>query len=194
MAQEPKDLEQLLDRIGESASDKDEVSLDTIVEGVGRRSFGPLLLMAGVILASPLSGIPGMPTSMGVLVMLIALQLLIGRKGFWLPRWLLKRSVARDKLDKTLKWLRPPARFIDRFLRPRMPVFVQRSGIYVIGIVCVLIALGVPLMEVVPFSASGAGIAIAIFGLSLVACDGLLALLGFILTGIVFGLVINHLV
>jgi hypothetical protein len=44
-----------------------------------------LLLLASVALASPLSGIPGIPTSMGVLVLLIAGQLIVGRDYFWLP-------------------------------------------------------------------------------------------------------------
>ena len=39
-------------------------------------------------------------------------------------------------------------------------------------------------MEVVPFSANGAGIVLTIFGLSLIARDGLLALIAFVLTGI----------
>ena len=86
MVQELTGLEQLLDRIGKTADNRNRIFLSTILETVGSRSFGPLLLMAGVILASPLSGIPGMPTTMGVLVLLIAVQLLFDRKHFWLPR------------------------------------------------------------------------------------------------------------
>lgn len=92
MPQKLSNLEQLLDLIDKAADDLDRVSLGMIVEAVGSRSFGPLLLMVGVTLASPLSGIPGMPTTMGMLVLLIAVQLLFGRQHFWLPRWLLKRS------------------------------------------------------------------------------------------------------
>ncbi|SMP71332.1 Exopolysaccharide synthesis, ExoD [Desulfonatronum zhilinae] len=86
MDQEISNLEQLLDRIEEVASGRNRVSLGSIVEAVGSRSFGPLLLLAGIILASPLSGIPGMPTTMAVVVLLIAIQLLIGRKHLVLRR------------------------------------------------------------------------------------------------------------
>lgn len=51
------------------------------------------------------------------------------------------------------------------------------------AIVCMLVALAMPAMEVVPFSANGAGAALMTFGLGIVARDGLLALLGMVITG-----------
>jgi hypothetical protein len=179
MSEEIDNLEELLEQIEKAKKEGDPVSLESIVNAVGRRSFGPLLLMAGVILASPLSGIPGMPTAMSLLVLLIAVQMLWGREGFWLPRWLLNRSVQRGKVEKALGWLRPPARFIDRWLRPRLTALVQRAGAYVVAGVCILIAAGMPAMELVPFSATVAGVALAVFGLALVARDGVLALIGY---------------
>ena len=175
-------LEELLDQIAEVAGDREQIALNTIVEAVGCRSFGPLLLMAGFIMASPLSGIPGMPTSMSVLVLIVAVQLLIKRDHFWIPQWLLKRSVKRKKLDKALKWLKPPARFIDRFLRQRLTYLVQNAGNYAVAEVCVAVALTMPAMELVPFSATIAGAALAMLGLALVAGDGALALFALNLT------------
>lgn len=76
------------------------------------------MLLAGLITLAPVIGdIPGVPTIVGAVVFLFAGQLLFGRKCFWLPRWLLRRSIARDRLDVALGWLRRPARFCDRFLR-----------------------------------------------------------------------------
>ncbi|MDV6317708.1 exopolysaccharide biosynthesis protein [Chromohalobacter sp. HP20-39] len=59
----------------------------------------------------------------------------------------------------------------------------QRTGTCLVALFCFLIALAMPLMEVVPFSANGAGLALMMFGLSLMANDGLWALLALILTG-----------
>jgi len=39
-------------------------------------------------------------------------------------------------------------------------------------------------MELVPFSANAAGAALTVFGLSLIARDGVLALIAFVLTGV----------
>jgi hypothetical protein len=146
--------------------------------------------MAGVIMVSSLSGIPGMATSIGTVVLLIAIQLLFRREYFWLPRWLLTRSIARAKLCKAIEWLRPPARFVDRWLRPRLLLFIDGFSKYMVAIFCAVIAAGMPMMELVPFSATSAGIALTAFGLSLIAHDGLLALLAFVATAITLGLVV----
>ena len=192
MAQDTKSLEDLLDTMVKAANDEDRVSLGKIVEAVGSRSFGPLLLVAGVVTFSPLSGIPGVPTIMAALVLLISVQLLLGREHFWLPRWLLKRSVARDNLKKALQWLRPPACFIDRYLQPRLTVLVNSAGKYVIAVVCSVIAAAMPVMELVPFTAPGAGAVLTAFGLALIACDGLFAALASVFTAATLGLVVYH--
>ncbi len=193
MAEELTNLEDLLHRVGDAAEGEDRVSLGAVVEAVGNRSFGPLLLVGGVIALSPLSGIPGMPTIVATLVLLIAIQLLFGRKHFWLPGWLLKWSVPRGHLHKALKWLWPPARFIDRWLRPRLTILIRGAGTYLIAIVCVVIAAGMPALEPVPFAATSAGAALTVFGLSLIARDGLLALLAFGFTVATIGFVLYNL-
>jgi hypothetical protein len=176
------DLEQLIDHLDASTRDTERVSLGMIVESVGDRSFGPLLLLAGLITLAPLIGdIPGVPTVMGILVLLVSGQLVVGRRHFWLPRWLLGRSVDSGKFTRGMRWLRRPAHAIDKLLKPRLGVLVRGPGLYTVAATCSLIALGMPLMEVVPFSANGAGAALTLFGLALIARDGLLALIGFTL-------------
>jgi hypothetical protein len=192
MPREVTNLQQMLGRIETAAQDSDQVTLGMIVNAVGSRSFGPLLLVAGLVLASPLSGIPGMPTSMGVVVLLIAGQLLF-RQCCWLPRWLLDRSIARGKLCKAVGWTRRPARVVDGWLHPRLPLFIQGPSRYAVAAVCAVIAIGMPFMEVVPFSATVAGIALTAFGLSLIAQDGLLALIAFATTAAALVLVASRL-
>jgi hypothetical protein len=60
-------------------------------------------------------------------------------------------------MTKLIGWLERPARFIDRFLRPRLSMFVEGFAVRVIATVSLLNSLAMPLMEVIPFSASGAG-------------------------------------
>lgn len=180
MEDPPKSLEQLLERLGGApAQADDKFTVASLLQTLGERSFGPLLLFAGAILMSPLSGIPGMPTTMGTLVLLVSLQLLLRRDHFWLPGWVLHRSIRRRKVEKAVEWLRPPARFLDRLARPRLLPLVRGVGVYVVAATCALIALAVPFMEVVPFSATLVGVALTAFGLSLTARDGLFAALAF---------------
>ncbi|WP_322520395.1 exopolysaccharide biosynthesis protein [Guyparkeria halophila] len=174
----PRNLGDLLQRIAQVASDRDDVYLATIMDALGTRSFGPVLLLIGVILVSPLSGLPGMPTTMGIGLALISLQLVMGREAFWLPRWLLDRHVPSGRLQSALQWLDRPARFIDWWLRPRLSILASDSGAVFIAAICLLLALAMPAMELVPFSATAAGLAVVAFGLALVAIDGLFVLLG----------------
>jgi hypothetical protein len=187
-------LEQLLDWIDREAVEGSRVSLGAILNTVGRRSFGPLLLVAGLVTFTPFIGaIPGVPTIMAMLVLLTTAQLLLRREYFWLPHWLLKQSMPREKLCKVLKWSRPPARFFDRLSRPRLTIFVQGAGLYIIAIMCIAIAAVMPATEVVPFSAHVAGMILTVFGLALIAHDGLLALLASVITATAFGLVVYQL-
>lgn len=176
---ETQGLADVLGKIREKATDEERVTFEAVMEAVGGRSFGPLLLLAGLITLAPIVGdIPGVPTTMAVVVLSISGQLLFRREHLWLPRWLLRRSVARDKLCKVLGWGDRPARFVDRLLRPRLTILVRGGGVYFLAAVCALVALAMPVMEFVPFSANGAGLALTAFGLALLAADGLLAVLG----------------
>lgn len=175
-------LMDLISSIERMEQDASRVSVDDVVHAVGRRSFGPLLLVAGLITLTPIIGdIPGMPTLMAALVLLVSVQLLAGSEAFWLPRWLLKRSLSRQKFDKGIQLMKKPARWIDGLLRVRLPWLTGYIGIRVTALMCLLIALAMPPMEFIPFSANGAGLALTLLGLGLVARDGIVLLLGFVL-------------
>lgn len=190
MTGQPKSLVELLDRVGEAGKDQQRVAFKDILEAVGRSSFGPLVLLAGVITLTPIVGdIPGVPTILGVLVVLTTGQMLLGRSHFWFPRWLLRRSLKREKVKKIASWGRKPARWIDRVLRVRLAVLTEGAGAYVVAASCLLIGAAMPAMDFVPFSANAAGVILTLYGLSLIARDGLLALVGFLLTGVLLTLV-----
>jgi hypothetical protein len=189
--QEPTNLEQVLERLGKAESNNaDKVSLGAMLHEIENRSFGSLLLLAGLITLVPITG---ESVVMGVFVLLIAGQMLFHHRHFWLPRRLLKLSIEQDKLCKVLNRLKPVARFADRLLRPRLTRLVRGLGVYLIATVCVAIGLVMPLMELVPFSAFSAGFVLALFGLSLIGRDGLLALIALTITGVTLGLVIYKL-
>lgn len=187
MNQEINSMKQLLDRVGRTAENHEQVSLEEVMGAIGRRSFGPLILLAGLVTLAPIIGdMPGIPTIMAIFVLLTAGQLLFRRKHFWLPSWLLRRSVSRDRIGKLLKWLRPAGRFFDWFLRERLTFLTRDAGLYLIAVACIAVAVAMPVMEVVPFSANLGGAALTIFGLALIARDGALALAAFIFTLLCF--------
>lgn len=187
-------LTDLINSMEQMECQEAKVSVDDIVEAVGRRSFGPLLLVAGLITLAPVIGdIPGMPTLMAVLVLLVSSQLLAGRKTFWLPKWLLHRSVSRKGFDKALGWFKKPAKWIDGLLGVRLAWMTGYVGIRATAVACLAVALAMPPMEFIPFTANGAGLALSLFGLGLVARDGLVLALGFLLTVVTFAVVLVNL-
>jgi hypothetical protein len=181
---------ELLDRIDGAAAAHEQTSLQDVLEAVGERSFGPLLLLAGLVMVAPVVGdIPGVPVLMGLLVILAAGQFLWGRDHLWLPQWLLRRSAAHGKIQKAVRWLRPVARVLDRWSRPRLTGMTRGAGFVVITAACMVIAAATPLMEAVPFSANVAGAAIIAFGLALIACDGAIAILAIVFSAGAFTLI-----
>lgn len=181
--EEVASLDEVLDRILRAAQRHDPVTVEVVMDALGKRSFGALLLLAGFVVLAPIIGdIPGVPTLMAVFVFLISVQLLANRSYFWLPRWLLVRSVEAHKLLKAVEKSRRPAQFIDRLIKPRLTFLISGPASYAVATACLLIALVMPPMELVPFSANIAGAALSLFGLAYIGRDGLLALLAFAFT------------
>jgi hypothetical protein len=176
-------IQGLLDTLEKCVEAEKDISLRDVLDEVGQRSFGPLLLLAGLIMAAPVIGdIPGVPTGVGMFVMMNAVQMLLQRKHFWLPQWMLKQTVSAKNLCRAVAWLRTPARNMDRILKPRLHWLTKRPGSYMIAVTCVLIAFATPIMEVVLLSANVAGVTLVLFGLAVVAHDGLFALGAYALT------------
>jgi len=157
----PQNLERLLERLEQAGEPGEPVSIECMLQATDERSFGALLLVPGLLVLSPLSGIPGLPSVFAVMVSLIAVQLLFGRERFWLPRWLLKRSASRSKYDKAIGFLQHISGYIDRLLRRRLT-----------SVLCLAIAATMPPLELIPFGNSIAGAGLSVLGLGMMARDG----------------------
>lgn len=183
-------LEGLLDRIRDTDGDGRRVTVREILDAAGTRSFGPVAVVAGLVVLAPLIGdLPGVPTLMGMLVILTVGQRLFRRDYIWLPGWLSQRRVPRDKLHKGLAWMRKPARFLDRFTGPRLTWLMTGGGNLLLALACLVVALALPLMEFVPFSANGGGLALMAFGLAMIARDGVVAVLALVLSSGTLGFI-----
>ena len=104
-----QDFHDILDELEQAAAESDAVSVADVREKIGTGAFGAALLALGLVLLSPIGGIPGAPTLFSLFFVLIAGQLLVGRRGFWLPSFLLKRSVGSEKMRKAVRFARPGA-------------------------------------------------------------------------------------
>lgn len=195
MAERISSLSELIEAIEATKQNEKTVSLRDVLDTIGSRALAPLLLLAGLITLAPIIGdIPGVPTLVAFFVLLVAVQLVFSSGRPWLPKWLLKREVSQEKLSKATHWSKKPARWIDRVTHARLEIFVEDKARFVIAAVCIAIALTMPLMEFVPFSANGAGLALSAFGIALLSRDGALALVAFVVVAVLYGLLLFSLI
>ncbi len=186
----PSSLTEVLDTIKATAARHPRTPLGDLLDGIGRRSFGPLLILGGVVILAPVIGdIPGVPTAIGVVVFLIAVQIVAGRQSFWLPDWLLDRSVRSSKLEKPVEKLRKPAAFLDNLFKPRLKVLLAEPVIRGIALTCLLVSVVMPALDFIPFSANAGGAVLLCFGLALIVRDGLMVIVGAVVTLLTLALV-----
>jgi len=169
-------LGEVLDALA-AAAEGDTVSVDVLIETLGRRSFPALVLAPSLIAVSPASGIPGLSGTLGLVVATITAQMLLGRTKAWLPGFITKRCIATARLHRALNWLRRPVGVLDRFARPRLVVLVSQPLVIVPLMTMCAIGLTMPLLELVPMSATIAGAILTIFAVGLLVRDGVLVLL-----------------
>jgi hypothetical protein len=170
-------LNEVLEVVSE-AGEGERVSVSDIVEEIGPEAFAPLLLVHSIITVSPLSGIPGLSSVCGITIALISVQMVFLRRRLWLPGFLLRQSVERERLDHVRSWLAKPARLIDKVTRKRLSFLVRQPFAIVPAIICMLCGMTMPLLELVPFSSTILATAVTLFALSFVSEDGLLSITG----------------
>ncbi|RIV86607.1 exopolysaccharide biosynthesis protein [Aurantiacibacter zhengii] len=174
MAATPHSVGDILDCLDELADKNDKVSFGNLMGSFGSRTFGPAIMVPALLELTPVGAIPGVPTFLAVIVILVAAQKMLGRKSLWLPGVIAHRCVSAEKLAKAADKLRPLARFMDRHFHQRLrwmtrAPFSQLAA----GLVC-LLCLTVPFLEVLPFASSAPMLAIAGFGLAVLVRDGVL--------------------
>jgi hypothetical protein len=156
-------------------STRDSVPLAVVLSAVGRRSYGPLLLIMGVFAVSPLTVVPGLTALTALVIFAIALQMAIGARRPWLPRRMLTINVPRRPLFKLLDKVRPHVDRVDgRWLRPRFEFLCDGPCALLIA-ACVAAAALITLpLSLVPFGPVLPSLAIILFGLGMTTRDGLL--------------------
>ena len=147
----------------------DRVTLGDIVQLLGNRSIGGLLLVLALPMALPVPA-PGISAVFGIPLIFVSAQLILGRRQAWLPQTLASRSIPRDRFVEIIKRILPVLQRLEQVVKPRAVWLCGRWATIPIGIVSVILAaiitLPVPFGNVVP------GMAVALFALGLVEHDG----------------------
>jgi hypothetical protein len=145
------------------------------------RAYALLIVLLGLPNCLPMP--PPIPLVCGLLLALVAIQIIFGRDAPWLPRQLLNRSVARTDVERAVGRAIPVFRRLERFSRPRMTFLDTPLTMRLMGAVILILALGLlfapPFVGQIPL-----GLAVCLVGLGLVERDGLVVVGGLILGSI----------
>lgn len=162
----------------------DETStLGELLDGLGSASLGFSLFLPAVIVASPLSGIPGLSSLCGIAIALTAAQMIAQRTHIWLPRFIRCREVTPERRERVLGWLRRPSAWLDHLTRPRLEWLLKPPFVVPLQLACLVGGAAMPFLELVPFTSSIIGISVAFFSVAMITRDGLLALAGLAVVG-----------
>ncbi|QDV44546.1 Exopolysaccharide synthesis, ExoD [Stieleria neptunia] len=183
--------EDILNELENAADQHDPLTFGEMMDVLGQHTFAPVLMLVGLIMMVPgPADIPGVPTVLGLLVIVVAGQIVMHREHLWVPEWMERRKVKAERARKMASWVRKPAQWMDWLTKPRYQWLINHAGASIIAIACVLVAMTTPILEFVPFSANVAGAAIAAFALALLAKDGLVAGFAIVLSVATAGLVV----
>ena len=158
------------------AGDQTRVTLGEILADVeGEGGLGPVLFLLTLPVLLPLP--PGFSMVLSLPLLLVAPQIVLGRRRLWLPKALRRQSIKHADLVKLINRLMPTIARGEKVMRPRLMVLTSGPGVRVIGVACTLIAL--ILVLPIPFANLAPAAALGLFALGLTRRDGLLVLAGY---------------
>ena len=160
-----------------SETDGETVTVGDLLNAVGRRSYGPVLLLLGFIAISPLTIIPGANFLVAFITLVFTIQMVFGRKYPWIPKKALEFSFQRKHLIMGVAAADKYVAQVDRFLKPRLTFLTQTPFAQLVALACAAAALITFPLGFVPFGPFVPSLAILLFGLAITARDGFVILL-----------------
>jgi hypothetical protein len=125
-------------------------TLEDLGNAFAEKSFAVTILLLMFVPALPLPT-GGISHVFEVIAIVIALQMVVGRRTIWLPRKWKQKELGKTITGKGVPFVIRRVRWFEKFSRPRFAgLFNQRWFIRVIGLVIIIFTLGALLAP--PFS------------------------------------------
>ncbi len=171
---------------------RERISVGDLLAALGDRALAALLFVFAVPNVLPVP--PGTSVILGAPLVFLAAQLAFGLRP-WLPAVIARRTMPRSDFALLVQRIGPWLARAERLLRPRAVRLALPPMEYLVGVVCLLLAvvlvLPVPLGNMLP------ALAISLLALGILERDGLWILAGLaaaavsavVVSGVVFALV-----
>ncbi len=175
MAQLSQDLHQFF--IEEPPAE--QVTLASVLELAGERTFGFLFVLLALPSALPIPA-AGYSVPFGIVMLLLAVQLIVGAKTPWLPSRIMHRPIAIKRVQGFVKSGIPWMQKIERVSKPRLTlVCTTRVGRVFIGLAIALMSIS--MMIPIPGTNTLPAMGIFVTGFGLLDDDGAISLAGMLL-------------
>lgn len=149
-------------------------TLGEILETLGDRSFGWGFMLVGIVNMLPLP--LGANAILGIPVLFVATQMMLGRQTLWLPDFMTKRFISRKKWRAGALSALPIARPLARLTRERYTRTFRGSAEKPFGLL--MLVTGIVLCLPLPLTGWLPAIACFVVGIGLVERDGVIVALG----------------
>lgn len=151
-----------------------DIPLRDFLGAFEERAFGFLLVLLSLPNCVPAP--PGLGSILGLPVLLVAAQMVVGRRVPWFPRAVLDRVVSRDAAAKVLAAAQPRLAWLERICRPRgRHIFTYRIerliGVFV-ALCALMVLIPLPLTNMIP------ALGTAIIGVAILEEDALVLAFG----------------
>jgi len=155
-----------------TAGEGEGLTLGEIRDRLDERGFGLLILILSIPCLVP--ALYGVPQVIGVPIILLAGQLLVGMKEPWLPQGLLARRAPQAWLDRMADFAEKRMGWFERLSRPRLQMLASGVGERLAAGFMILATLTIilPMVNTVP------SVALAMLAVGLIQRDGAFVLLG----------------
>ncbi len=159
-----------------------KVTLGEVLALAGERTFGFLFVIIALPSALPIPA-PGYSIPFGIVLFLLAIQLMLGRQRPLLPEKMLKGSmkleIAQSFVKKGIPWLRR----IEALTKPRYSsICTSLPGRIIIGIAIALMSIS--MMIPIPGTNTLPAMGIFITGFGLAEDDGVISLAGLVVSAL----------
>lgn len=167
--------------------DGEDSNLRDIVASMGHRAFGPVMVLCGLFLMTPLGMIPGLPGAFGLINIAFAVQLLARRPYPWVPNILAKVRVPHARVASVNAKVSPWLAKIDNVISPRLAWATEGPMLVLAAVMAILLSTAMVPLGLIPFGVLPAAAILGLMGLALIARDGILMLIALGVSVSLFG-------
>ncbi len=157
------------------------VNVGMIMDAASEKGFGLLLLILSLPSALPIPA-TGYSTFFGIILLLLGLQMMIGRHSPWLPQFIRRKTVSPKMAERVVGMSKATLGRLEKLIRPRLRWLTGRAGHAFTAFLVIFMAL----LMCIPIPSTNTFPAAVIFliAISLTEQDGLFAI-GAVFVGVI---------